>query len=77
MKTKIRIGVIGLVKNGEHAGSLIKVLDDSLNTGGFLILLGINRDTKESFDNWVENGEQLEKYFNDSGWIIEWTEVIG
>ena len=66
-----KIGKSGRLKNGQHAGCFVRIQDDSSNTGGYLIIVW--RDSPiEGFDNWVENSSDLEQFFRESGWEIEW-----
>ncbi|AWF80508.1 hypothetical protein BTJ40_06620 [Microbulbifer sp. A4B17] len=70
----IEIGRIGLIESGDEIGCQVKVVNDSENTDGFLILTGKNlRDPKvEAFDGWVENEKELSGYFEESKWVIKW-----
>lgn len=68
----IKIGVVGRIMEGDEAGSYVKVLDDSSNTGGYLVLTSSSPDMSDSFDNWVENRESLSRYFEESRWAIDW-----
>ena len=73
---KIPIGVVGRIKNGEHAKMLVRVVDVSANTGGYLVYqwwpnsVGPNPDG--AFDDWVESLKQLEEYFISTNWSIDW-----
>ena len=68
----ILIGTVGKILSGDSAGWYVKVLDDSHDSSGFLILTSIESDFSTGFDNWVENKEKLECFFAESGWQIEW-----
>lgn len=70
----IKIGRSGKILSGSECGSYIKIIDDSENTSGFLILTSASSDFKTGFDNWVEDFSSIEKYFAESGWSIEWLE---
>jgi hypothetical protein len=72
MNSDIRIGEIGRIKRGDELGKYVKILDDSQSTGGYLILTSSNADFISGFDNWVENFDILKKYFEESGWEVEW-----
>jgi hypothetical protein len=73
---KIPFGILGRVLNGEHPNMMIRVDDDAENTGGFLIYQwwdGSNGPNEHgAFDNWVETQAKLERFFEQSGWLIEW-----
>ena len=68
----IRLGVVGKIVFGDDLGDYIKIEDDSENTGGFLIHRSANPDFKVGGDDWIENEENLKRYFQESQWRIEW-----
>ncbi|USD22766.1 hypothetical protein MJO52_06415 [Microbulbifer variabilis] len=70
----IEIGKLGIIESGDEEGFQIKVLNDSENTGGFLILTGkdLNDEESEGFDSWVSSYSELESYFKESNWKIKW-----
>lgn len=72
----IKLNKIGRIKKGEEKGWFVKILDDSENTGGYLIFIFNSLDKKqpnyEAYDNWVETLEDLQSYFEESLWDIEW-----
>lgn len=70
---EIKIGVVGRVVEGDETGSYLKVVDDSANTGGYLVLTSANVDMSDAFDNWVEDHESLSRYFAESRWVVNWT----
>ncbi|MBL3558394.1 hypothetical protein JK643_18565 [Marinobacter sp. JB05H06] len=74
MVPDIRVGKIGVVLAGENIGWQIRVEDDSVNTGGYLVLT--SRDFTdphaEAFDDWVEDEGALQEYFRESGWVVKW-----
>lgn len=70
----ILIGVVGKIISGEEHGRFIKVIDDSENTGGFLILTADDIEFRSrGYDDWVEDREHLKRYFLGSQWLIEWS----
>lgn len=69
---EIKIGPIGRIVMGDELGSYVKVLDDSENTGGYLILISAHQDMSDGGDNWVEDQDMLERYFSESQWVIDW-----
>jgi hypothetical protein len=69
----IRIGVIGRIVFGEDKGRYVKVVDDAEHTG-FLILTSDERSFITGFDDWVEDRPMLARYFQETGWQIEWLE---
>ena len=68
----IKVGIVGKIIKGDEEGSFIKVVDDKINTGGYLILTSSNTSFNNSFDGWVENELELKNYFIESGWKVEW-----
>jgi hypothetical protein len=69
---EIKIGQVGRIVAGDEMGSYIKVEDDTHNTGGYLVLTATKPDMTNGFDNWVEDGAALSRYFAEAEWIIEW-----
>lgn len=68
-----RIGKLGRIRSGEHAGFFVRVQDDSKSTGGYLILLW-RESPAEGYDYWVENLNELDQFLAESGWDIKWLE---
>jgi hypothetical protein len=73
--TTVRLATLGRIQSGEETGRVVEVLDDTTRTGGYLIFTYADIDrSPEVFDSWVENLESVEKYFEESGWEIDWLE---
>ena len=72
----IKINKVGIIESGDDAGYQVKILDDSDNTGGYLVLISKDFDdsSSEAFDDWVQNESALVKYIQESNWIIKWCE---
>ena len=69
----IPVGVLGRILAGQEKGRYVRVQDDRDRTGGFLILTGADRDLQMSgADNWVDGNAALVRFFEESGWLIEW-----
>lgn len=70
---------MGTVTNSEHPNHRVRVVDDSKGTGGFLIFEwwdGSNGPNENrAFDSWVETREDLEAFFREGGWNVEWKSV--
>jgi hypothetical protein len=77
--TVAEIGRFGIITNSEHHNHRVRVVDDSVNTGGFLVYEwwdGSNGPNENhAIDNWVENLEGLESYFREWGVSVEWESV--
>lgn len=69
---QIPIGRTGKILAGDDAGWYVQVVDDTADTGGFLILTSMKPDMSGAFDNWVEDLDSLDRYFEESKWQIEW-----
>jgi hypothetical protein len=52
---EIKFGTLGKIIAGEEAGCYVKIVDDAVSTGGFLVLTSPNSDMSDGFDGWVEN----------------------
>ena len=63
-----------MVLAGDNIAWQVRVEDDSVNTGGFLILASRNfaDPSAEAFDDWVEDEASLQGYFRESGWVVKW-----
>jgi hypothetical protein len=75
MSLVAKIGKKGRIRSGdgEHTGFFIRIKDDAQNAGGYLILLW--EDTSPTgYDYWVETTKDLDQFFGESGWDIEWLE---
>jgi hypothetical protein len=70
--TTIPLGTTGKIVAGTDLGRFVKIIDDSANTGGFLILTCDDQYLTNGFDNWVEDHNALVRYFRELNWQIEW-----
>ncbi len=71
----IKIGQVGTIISGDEAGFEVIIIDDSENTGGYLIctLRSFKQKSSESYDGWVEDYESLVGYFLESNWVVDWS----
>ncbi len=69
----LRVGVLGRIVAGDDAGRFVEVTDDTSSSGGFLILTFDNVDRSgNAYDSWVESIVDVDLYFAESGWEVEW-----
>lgn len=70
---EIKLGRVGKIVEGEERGNYVKVVNDEVNTGGwFLVLVAKANDMRDGFDSWVENKQALQRFFDESKWVIDW-----
>jgi hypothetical protein len=73
---EIPIGVVGRTRSGDAAGLFVRVDDDSNGaTGGYYILLCREPEfasAEGAADYWVERRADLERFFAEAGWSVEW-----
>ena len=71
----IPIGVKGRILNAGVLEPYILVEDDFDDTGGYLVLMSEDPEFKKGtgHDYWVLK-EDLEAYFQETGWQVEWSE---
>ena len=66
---------VGRITRGPEAGQFILVRDDQERTGGFLVFQSSEPDifsAPEVFDFWVEQSDNLNAFFSESDWNVEW-----
>ena len=70
----IHIDRIGEVVKGDDLGIEIQVTQATDGTGAYYILMSddCSDPKKDKFDSWVESLEDVEEYFKESNWVIEW-----
>ncbi|WP_171088921.1 hypothetical protein [Usitatibacter rugosus] len=75
----IEIGREGTVTNSEHPNHRVRVVDDAASTGGFLIYEwwdgSDGPNGNYAFDSWVHTRADLEAFFREGGWNVEWKSV--
>jgi hypothetical protein len=70
---EIPIGVVGkIVSLGDRVGWSVKVEHDAADTGGYFILEWME-GTRTGFDSWVKEREDVDRFFAESGWVVEWS----
>jgi hypothetical protein len=72
-ESEVYIGKKGRIVSGDQAGDYILIQDDSVSTGGYLILTSPNKDFSGSgFDNWAESVDDVRRIIKGFKWEIEW-----
>ena len=69
---EISVGRTGRITSGKGFGKFVKIIDDSSNTGVFLILMADDIEFRAGHDDWVETRGDLESYLEEAQWSIEW-----
>jgi len=73
----LRVGTLGKITAGVGAGRVVEVVDDARNTGGFLVFTYADFDrSPEVFDSWLPSIVDVELFFDDNGWEIDWAEAF-
>lgn len=73
---QIPINIVGNILNSGKVAHRVRVTDDADDTGGFFICEwwddsgGPNEH--RDFDSWVETRDDLQQFFTESGWQVEW-----
>ena len=70
--TNVQIDRIGKIVAGAERGRYVRVTDDTESTGGFLILTADDLEFQNGHDNWVKDETSLQRFFQESGWLVEW-----
>lgn len=69
----LRLSTLGKITAGDEAARVVEVIDDGQNTGGFLIFTYADAArSPEVFDVWLPSIVDVELYFDDRGWEVEW-----
>jgi hypothetical protein len=72
---------VGAVLNSVKPGHRIRVVDDSGNTGGFLVYEwwegSDGPDEFGGFDSWVQDEDSLQRLFAEAGWLVSWSALSG
>lgn len=69
----LRIGVVGRLVAGDEAGRFVEVVDDADSSGGFLVQIYEHPDRSGvAYDSWVESIVDVDSYFDEMGWAVEW-----
>ena len=73
--TTILFEQVGRITYGAETGRFVLVRDDQERTGGFLIFKSSAPDVfsaSEVVDDWVEHLSDLEAFFVETEWDVEW-----
>jgi hypothetical protein len=70
----IPIGQVGRIRAGELPGWFVIVKDDREVTGGLYVVVSSHLDfhgTPHGTDFWVESADDLDQFFEGSGWNVD------
>ncbi|AJQ28764.1 hypothetical protein [Pelosinus fermentans] len=71
----VKVNAKGKINNGKLVNRYIWIIDDSENTGGYLVIQSPTISFEgEGFDNWFVTLEEVEQFINYNKWEIEWFE---
>lgn len=69
-------GAVGAIQNSAKSGHMVRIDDDTENSGGFLILEWWDGSTgpnaNGAFDSWVDSEAAVSKFLDETGWCIVW-----
>lgn len=68
------IGSVGRIVRAREEGEVgraIEVRDDREGSTAGLYVLTWSR--QERFDSWVESVDDLDRYFEDAGYVVDWS----
>lgn len=69
-------GSVGAIQNSAKTGHMLRVEDDTGNSGGFLIFEwwdgSAGPNANGVFDSWVDSEEGVSKFLDESGWCVVW-----
>ncbi|MEK7994026.1 MAG: hypothetical protein AAB403_09510 [Planctomycetota bacterium] len=72
----VPFAIEGRVANSEKSGHTVRVEDDRRDTGGFFIYErwqgSDGPNAQSAYDAWVETEDELESFFAEAGWIVDW-----
>ena len=61
------------IVSGKYKGWFIWVKDDMADSGGYLVIQSLDVEfCGDGFDNWFISIEDVEKYFINNNWKLEW-----
>ncbi|MFD5035977.1 hypothetical protein ACFWNI_02425 [Streptomyces sp. NPDC058377] len=70
----IEIGKVGRITAGDELGKFVRIKELPDDPPSYLILLAEDSEFLNGCgDYWVENREDLEEFFIEAHWEVEWT----
>ena len=73
----VKLDTIGKILEGDQVGWYVKVEYDTAS-GGYYIYQFKNKVEQnglgEAYDDWLESLEDVQGYFEESDWNIDWSE---
>ena len=66
------IGRKGRITAGDDRYRYVQVQEDTEKGGGYSILLWVDEGVNNTYDDWVMNEAELDGYFEEKDWTIDW-----
>ena len=60
-----------IISGNDYVGWNVEIKDDEPNDGGYLILIWSD-ETDQGYDDWVGSRGDLNDYFTEKGWVVNW-----
>ncbi|MGW3157551.1 hypothetical protein [Streptomyces sp. NPDC001089] len=70
----IRLETLGRITSGEEQGRYVYIRELADDPPSYLVLTAADPDLKVAGgDEWVEDFASLEQFFEEGGWVVEWS----
>ena len=69
---ELKYNTIGKITAGENCGWLVKIINDTDDSGGYIIYEFESDESDDGFDTLLENETQVKGYIYENEWEIEW-----
>jgi len=69
----VKVDAKARIVSGKYTGWFIWVQDDRPDSGGYLVIQSSDIEFRgDGFDNWFISIEEVEKFFVNNNWRLEW-----